>query len=84
MSYDFLHSSVFASINAASQPNEMKILFELSLPVENGNFAPRLHIHIIWAPSAFRRDPLDISSRVFDIASFAMDTVLGVDNKSWI
>ena len=52
------------------------------LTVENGNFAPQLHIRIVRPASAFRRNPLDVFGRVLDIASFAMDAVLGVDNKS--
>ena len=54
------------------------------LTVENGNFAPLLHIRIIRPASAFRWDPIYVFSRILDIARFAMDTVLRVDNKAWI
>jgi hypothetical protein len=63
---------------------ESGLFFELSLTVENGNFAPQLHIQIVRAASAFWRDPLYVFGRVLDIASFAMDAVLRIDDKAWV
>ena len=54
----------------------------LSLTVENGNFAPKLHIRIVRPTSALGRDPLYVFGRVLDIASFAVDAVLRVDDKA--
>ena len=54
----------------------------LSLTVENGNFAPKLHIRIVRPTSALGRDPLYVFGRVLYIASFAVDAVLRVDDKA--
>ena len=54
------------------------------LAVENGDFAPRLHIWIVRPAPAFRRYPLYVLGRVLDVASFAVDTILRVDDKAWI
>jgi hypothetical protein len=55
-----------------------------SLTVENGKFAPQLHIRIVRPASAFRRDPLYIFGWVLDVASFAMDAILRIDDEAWI
>ena len=63
--------------------SEMRIFSELSLAVENGNFVPRqLHIRIVRPASAFRGDPLYVFGWILDIAGFAVDTVLRVDDKT--
>ena len=67
-----------------SRTSEIRTFSELLLTVENGNFAPQLHIRIVRAASAFRRDPLYVFGRVLDIAGFAVDTVLRVDDKTWV
>src|SRR5208283_5435114 len=38
-------------------------------------------IRIIRSSAAFRRGPFDFLRRVLDVASFAVDTILGVDNE---
>jgi len=44
----------------------------------------RSKVRIIRTASAFGRDPFDIFGRVLDIASFAMDAILRVDDKAWV
>ena len=41
-----------------------------------------LHVGIIWASPAFRRDPYDVLGRILDVAGFAMHTVLRVDHQA--
>jgi hypothetical protein len=38
-----------------------------------------LHVRVIRASAAFGSDPVDVLSRVFDVARFAMNAVLGID-----
>jgi len=79
-------TSVSASMGPAlvSRTSEVRTLSELLLTVESGNFAPQLHIQIVRPPSAFRGDPVYVFGRVLDIAGFAMDTVLRIDDKTWV
>src|SRR6476469_4959151 len=41
--------------------------------------ASNLHVRVIGASAAFGSDPVDVLGRVLDVASLAVDTVLGVD-----
>src|SRR3954447_15453452 len=45
--------------------------------------ASHLHVRIIGASAAFGSDPVDILGRVLDVASLAVNAVLGVDLKPW-
>src|SRR5690349_15833599 len=40
------------------------------------------HIGIVGSASALGRDPVDVPGGVFDVASFAMDAILSVDDKA--
>src|SRR4051812_15957308 len=40
-----------------------------------------LHVRVIGASSAFRRDPVDVLGRILDVAGLAVDAVLSVDLK---
>ena len=40
------------------------------------------HVRIIRPASAFRRDPFNVFGGVLDVASFAMDAILRVDDKA--
>jgi len=42
-----------------------------------------LHIGVVWPPKSFRRYPHDVLRWVFDVAGFAMHTVLGIDLEAW-
>jgi len=67
-----------------SRTSEVRTLSELLVTVESGDFAPQLHIQIVRPASAFRGDPVYVFGRVLDIAGFAMDTVLRIDDKTWV
>src|SRR6476469_2419746 len=43
-----------------------------------------LHIGVIGASAAFRSDPVDVLGRVLDVASLAVNAVLGVDLKPFL
>ena len=92
MSHDFPQLSVSKQARMSTQETRAGLsdqrneasLRDLSLAVESGNFAPSSHIQIVRSASAFRRGPLYVFGRVLDVASFAMDTILSVDNKARI
>src|SRR5215475_511067 len=43
---------------------------------------PGLHVWIVWPTTAFRWNPGDILVGVLDIASFAVNAVLSIDDKA--
>ena len=51
-----------------------KVLNERLIPVE-------LHIRVVWATTALRRHPSNVLARVFNVAGFAVDAVLRIDDK---
>lgn len=42
-----------------------------------------LCVDVFWPTAAFRNCPVDVLAWVFDIACFAVDTVTGIDLKSF-
>src|SRR3990167_4892771 len=42
------------------------------------------HVRIVRAAAAFGRDPDDVLRRILDVAGFAVDAVLGVDDEARI
>src|SRR5271170_895984 len=64
--------------------SEMRIFFRAFADSRKRQFCATLHIRIVRPASALWRDPLYVFRRVLDIASFAVDTVLRVDDKAWV
>ena len=46
--------------------------------------APILHPGVIWTPTAFRHDPVDILRRVLDVAGLAVHAILRVDLETLV
>ena len=43
-----------------------------------------LHVRIIWSAATFRRRPCDVLSRVFNVACFAVNAILSIDDKAGV
>ena len=53
----------------------------LTVQIINRSYEPQafLHARVIWAPAALWCDPDDVLRGVFDVAGFAMHTILRID-----
>ena len=57
----------------------------LELAAKSGEFAPPAegsHVRIVRTAAAFRGNPVDILRRIFDVARFAVNAILGVDDET--
>lgn len=42
------------------------------------------HVAVVWTAAAFWHDPVDVLAWVLDVASLAMNAVLGIDYEPWV
>jgi hypothetical protein len=62
----------------------LSLAIGVSIVVMSISLAADSHIRVAWAAATFRRCPGDIAIWVFDVACFAVNAILGVNDEAQV